>query len=139
MTGVWIAPRALSADGEEHDCTGMEYWLPASAIAKVAVERPIGACVVTTNGLAYEVDLDDLPRILAALGIPEPPAPRPAVSPVHGTRDHAVVGSDAPPCDYCGRPLPRRAIAAGATLCSAICARSQAEGQPSVWERGQAA
>ena len=74
MTGVWIAPLALIADGEEHDCTGMLYWLPASVITRVAVERPISACIDTANGLAYDIALDDLPRVLAALGIPEPPA-----------------------------------------------------------------
>lgn len=74
MTGVWIAPHILWVDGVEHDCTGMQYWLPASAIRRIAVERPIGACIHTANGLAYDVSLDDLPRILAALGIPEPPA-----------------------------------------------------------------
>ena len=73
MTGVWIAPLALIADGEEHDCTGMQYWLPSSVITRIAVERPISACIDTANGLAYDIALDDLPRVLAALGIPEPP------------------------------------------------------------------
>lgn len=74
VAGVWITPRALWADGEEHACTGLEYWLPASVITRVVVERPTGAFIDTATGLAYDISLDDLPRILAVLGIPEPPA-----------------------------------------------------------------
>lgn len=73
MTGVWITPRALWADGEEYDCTGLTYWLSASVITRIVVERSTGALIDTATGLAYDISLDDLPRILAVLGIPEPP------------------------------------------------------------------
>ena len=77
MTGVWIRPLCVTSDdGISRPVANDRYrwvWLPQHTIAHITAYDD-GEVLVIANGLIYQIAAADLPRVLAALGIPEPPA-----------------------------------------------------------------
>ncbi|MBX6722377.1 MAG: hypothetical protein IRY92_03915 [Dactylosporangium sp.] len=76
VAGVWIRPLCVtSVDGISWPVANDRYrwvWLPQHTIAHITTYDD-GEVLVITNGLIYQIAAADLPRVLAALGIPEPP------------------------------------------------------------------
>lgn len=72
--GVWIRPLYVTSDDETpwQAADDQRVWLPQHTIAHITAYDD-GEVLVIANGLIYEIAAADLPRVLAALGIPEPP------------------------------------------------------------------
>ena len=75
VAGVWIRPLYVTS-GYEIPWQAADdrwVWLPQHTIAHITAYDDGGVRVIA-NGLMCEIAAADLPRVVAALGIPEPPA-----------------------------------------------------------------
>lgn len=72
--GVWITPDMAWHIYDPRDLREHRIWLPAGAIEEIDIE-PSGHASILLVGreMGYRIPPADVPRVLAALGIPEPP------------------------------------------------------------------